>query len=49
MYAQLGKIKYFPEVMGTTRVHEGGLWSSADKKTTTFIHVEPLSIYDRKL
>jgi glycosyltransferase involved in cell wall biosynthesis len=29
--SQYGKIKYLPEVMGARRVHEGGLWSSADK------------------
>jgi len=31
LISQNGKIKYFPEVMGARCVHEGGLWSSADK------------------
>ncbi len=31
LIAQNGKIKYFPQVMGVRRVHEGGLWTSADK------------------
>jgi hypothetical protein len=33
MFAQYGKIKFFPETMGNRRVHASGLWSSADKKT----------------
>ena len=28
--AQYGKIKYFPEVMGTYRVHKGGIWEHKD-------------------
>ena len=31
LISQNGKIKYFPDVMGARRVHEDGLWSSADK------------------
>lgn len=29
LYAELGKVKLLPEVMGAYRVHPGGIWSSA--------------------